>query len=51
MECSCKNGVSECSKRSDCEEDAVKLCSYGDEVVESGEKWVDGCQECECLVS
>ena len=51
VQCSCKNGVSDCSKRSDCEKDTTAKCLYGDKVVDSGEKWVDGCLECECLVS
>ena len=51
VECSCKNGVSECGKRSDCEKSNMEICSYGDKVTDSGEKWVDGCLQCECLVS
>ena len=52
MECSCKNGVSECGKRNDCEKSNIDVvCSYGSKVADSGEKWVDGCLQCECLVS
>ena len=51
VECSCKNGVSECGKRNDCEKSNMEVCSYGSKVADSGEKWVDGCLQCECLVS
>ena len=52
MECTCKDGVSRCSEKSYCGVgDVNEECSYEGKVAISGEKWVDGCMECECLVS
>ena len=52
VECTCKDGVSHCSEKSDCRVgDVNEECSYKGKVAISGEKWVDGCMECECMVS